>query len=115
MTKYFGHCHCNAVQFELESELNTPMQCNCSLCIRRGTTIHMDDIKSFKLLKGQDNLTRYGSKPISDHYFCKTCGISTFTYLKDQGNVVGVSVNIACLDGVDTTQMKPIMVDGKNF
>jgi len=91
------------------------MQCDRSYCIRRATIFQMEPITNFKLIKGQDELTRYGSKEISDHFFCKTCGISTFTYLKDQGNVVGVSVNIACLVGVDTTQMKPIMVDGKSF
>lgn len=115
MTTYQGHCHCGAVQFELESELNLPMQCDCSYCIRRATIFQMEPITNFKLIRGQENLTRYGSKEISDHFFCKTCGISTFTYLKDKGKVVGAVVNLACLDGVDTTQMKPMMVDGKNI
>jgi len=115
MKKYHGHCHCGAVQFELDSELNLPMQCDCSYCTRRATIFQMEPITNFQLLKGRDEMTRYGSKEISDHFFCKTCGISTFTYLKDKGAVVGAVVNLACLDGTDTARMKPMMVDGKNL
>ena len=115
MNKYLGHCHCNAVQFEFESELNLPMQCDCSYCIRRNTVFQLEPIAHFKLLKGVDDMTRYGSKAISDHFFCKTCGISTFTYLKENGKIVGAAANLACLDGVDITQMKPLMVDGRNI
>ena len=115
MQTYQGHCHCGAVHFEFESSLNLPMQCDCSYCIRRATTFQMEPIANFKLLKGMDGLTRYGSKSISDHFFCKVCGISTFTYLKEAGKVIGAVVNLACLDGVDTTQMKPLIVDGRNI
>ena len=34
--KYRGSCHCGKIAFEVEGTLEQVMECNCSLCSRRG-------------------------------------------------------------------------------
>jgi hypothetical protein len=33
---YSGSCHCGAIAFEVEAEITQAMDCNCSMCRRRG-------------------------------------------------------------------------------
>ena len=33
---YRGGCHCGAVQYELTADLSGAMECNCSICAKRG-------------------------------------------------------------------------------
>ncbi len=37
---YQGACHCGRVTFELQARLETVIDCNCSLCRRRGALWH---------------------------------------------------------------------------
>ena len=34
--KYEGSCHCGNVAFEVEGEFDSGLDCNCSMCRRRG-------------------------------------------------------------------------------
>ena len=54
MTTHQGHCHCGAVRFEMDSTVDSALQCNCSFCIRRGTTIHRVPADKFRLLAGEE-------------------------------------------------------------
>ena len=41
MTRYYtGSCHCNAVEFEVDTDLTTGLQCDCSLCKRKNIVMH---------------------------------------------------------------------------
>lgn len=33
---YKGSCHCGAVAFEVEGEIGQVIDCNCSICSRKG-------------------------------------------------------------------------------
>ena len=33
---YRGSCHCGTIAYEVEGDLDQVIQCNCSLCSRRG-------------------------------------------------------------------------------
>lgn len=35
--KYRGSCHCGAVAFEVEGEIQSVLSCNCSICRRKGS------------------------------------------------------------------------------
>ncbi|MGI9200222.1 MAG: GFA family protein [Woeseiaceae bacterium] len=114
MKKYDGACHCKKVQFEVETDLSDPVHCNCSFCVRRGALLQRVPADDFSLLKGEDSLTRYGERSFSDHFFCNHCGVHVFTRLvrKGEQNVV---VNLACLDGLDTSTIEPRIFDGANL
>jgi hypothetical protein len=51
-----GSCHCKAIEFEIESDLDKIMQCNCSICIRKNAKMIMVPKDNFKLLKGESDL-----------------------------------------------------------
>ncbi len=33
---YQGACHCGKIGFEVEGEIGELMECNCSICLKRG-------------------------------------------------------------------------------
>ncbi|MEK7567994.1 MAG: hypothetical protein AAB513_03695 [Patescibacteria group bacterium] len=59
MKKYTGGCHCGAVPYEVETDLEKIISCNCSHCEKKGLLLVFVDKDKFKLLKGEDNLTEY--------------------------------------------------------
>jgi hypothetical protein len=113
---YKGSCHCGRVRFKARIEIKRVVECNCSICTKKGALHHRAAPESFKLLSGQDALSLYqfGSK-IAKHYFCKYCGIHAFSRPRAAPEMF--SVNVRCLDdfakifaGVETAKF-----DGRNW
>ena len=114
MNKFSGSCHCQKVQFEVETDLSGPVRCNCTFCVKRGAILQRVSGEAFTLLTGEDDLTQYGSRSFSDHFFCKHCGVFPFTRSTRRG-YDEVVVNLTCLQGVDTASMQPRLFDGANL
>lgn len=99
MSTHHGSCHCGAVRYEVETDLEGAITCNCTHCSRKGFILVFVDADKFKLLSGADAQTEYqfGKKQIR-HLFCKTCGVQSYaegiTFPK-------IAINIRCLEGVD--------------
>ena len=73
-----GSCHCKAIEFEIESDLDKIMQCNCSICIRKNAKMIMVPKNNFKLTKGDADISTYQfNLNLAEHFFCKHCGIYT--------------------------------------
>lgn len=114
---YLGSCHCGAVKFEAEIDLAEPTyRCNCSICSRTRFWPAIVQPASFKLLAGEDNLTRYLFNTMqNEHWFCRTCGVRPygFGHLPDGSRIYGV--NIGCLEGVSPEALATapvVYVDG---
>lgn len=114
-TSHKGGCHCGAVRYRVDLDLTKPViQCNCSICSRTGTLLAFVPESSFKLEKGEQNLTDYQfNKQVIHHLFCKTCGVRSF------GRGVGpqgpmVAINTRCLDDVDANTLNIQHFDGKS-
>ena len=116
MKTYTGHCHCGAVTFEAEVDLEKPViSCNCSLCSMRGWMLTFIPATQFKLLSGEDNLTeyRFGKEHIK-HLFCSTCGVQCFG--RGEGpNGPTVALNILTLEGVDQDSLTINKFNGKDL
>ncbi len=97
MRMYYGNCHCGQVRFEIETDLSTATQCNCSVCTKKGALHHRVPPKRFRLLSGQESLALYqfGSKT-AKHWFCKVCGIHLFS--NPRAAPEQYSINVRCLD-----------------
>jgi hypothetical protein len=117
MRKYAGSCHCGAVAFEIETELDQVNVCNCSICTRRNAVMHRVPPERFRILRGEDMLTLYTfNTGTAQHYFCRNCGI--YTFHKPRSAPDQYTVNVFCLEGVDKDVVAGLAVnrfDGRAF
>ena len=113
---YTGSCHCGAVRFEADLDLDGAMTCNCSRCQRLASVLSFTPAAKFTLLSGADNLQEYlFNTHRIEHQFCKTCGIQSFSYGKGPDGAAVVAVNANCLDGIDPRSLPVTHVDGASF
>ena len=113
---YRGSCHCGAVRFEIESEVNRASECNCSICSKKGALHHRVPPERFRLLAGEEALSLYqfGTRT-ARHWFCRHCGMHPFSNPRLAPEQY--SINIRCLDDFD--QLLPgieiTRFDGQNW
>ena len=108
-------CHCGAVVVEVEApEDIEAYECNCSLCERVGYLHLIVPAHRFRLVQGQEVLTKYTfNTGVAQHLFCKVCGVKPF-YVP-RSNPDGFSVNVRCMDRSRIRSLKVLPFDGKNW
>jgi hypothetical protein len=73
-----GGCHCGRVRFRITADLAV-IDCNCSICIKKGILHLIVPPERFELISGKDDLTTYEfNTKTAKHTFCKHCGIHPF-------------------------------------
>ncbi len=110
-----GSCHCGAIKFSFEAEPFTKgVRCTCSFCAKRGTMVSPVPGDKFKIEAQEGALACYQwGKMQAKHYFCKHCGISTFSETtRRPGQYI---VNLGCVEGVDTFALETVIFDGKHL
>ena len=114
MATYEGGCHCGAVRFRVEVERHEALDCNCSICWKKGFLHLVVAGPRFTLLSGEDALATYTfNTGIAKHRFCKTCGMHPFYTPRSHPD--GVDVNLRCLDGDAWLRFSVRSFDGRNF
>lgn len=111
-----GACHCGAVRFHLrlDTGLQHPVRCSCSLCRMRGAVMIRVPRDALTLTAGAEYLSEYrfhtgGAR----HFFCATCGI--YTHHQRRFDPGQYAVNAACLDGITPFDFPAVPVlDGAN-
>ena len=113
---YTGGCHCGRVSYRAAADLRQVLDCNCSICEKRGTLWAFVKAPQFELLKGADALTDYQfAKKTIHHRFCQSCGVGSYSQGLAPNGEETFAVNVRCLDGVDVTALKPVPFDGKSL
>lgn len=109
-----GSCHCGKILFEYPSAPIAALECNCSLCRRKGAIWQAVDNEHFKIIADQEDLGLYqfGTKT-AKHFFCKTCGVSTFSNPRLAPDKW--AVNLRCVDDVDLGAVQVLPFDGRNW
>jgi hypothetical protein len=109
---YHGSCHCGAVRFEADLDLESgSFRCNCSICRRTRFWAAVAKPEGFRLLAGQGELTEYRfNTRKNQHFFCRRCGVRAFGVGNDTpiGKMVGVS--IGCLEGVSEEMLSKVPI-----
>lgn len=104
MKTYHGSCHCGAVRFECELDLDQgTSRCNCSVCAKGRFWKAIVMAKAFRLRQGADVLSDYHfGRHAIHHLFCRQCGVKPFgrANMAELGGEF-YAVNLACLDASD--------------
>ena len=114
MTTHAGSCHCGRIAFTLEGDIGQVIDCNCSMCRRRGGLLAFFRRSAMTLSTPERDIATYTfNKHLIRHHFCPTCGIAPFGEGKDpKTGDATVAINVRCLDGVDLAALEVIPYDG---
>lgn len=117
MKTYKGGCHCGRVTFEFDAEQVTEaMNCNCSICTKRGLLLTFIPEDQFRILSGEEVLKDYQFyKRVIHHYFCPTCGVESFGMGIGPDGATMAAVNVRCVDGIEVSDLKMIPFDGRSM
>ena len=95
-------------------DLDETVDCNCSMCTKKGFLHLIVARERFELLAGRDDLTTYRfNTGVAQHTFCRHCGIYAFYVPRSDPDKV--DVNARCLDGVDPRTLAASTFDGRNW
>lgn len=109
-----GSCHCGAVSFRVKVSKYEALDCNCSICQKKGILHLIVPPEDFELLQGEENLSTYTfNTGIAKHHFCKICGIHPFYRPRSHPN--DYDVNVRCLDGNAMEKFTIVPFDGKHW
>ncbi|MCU0518314.1 MAG: GFA family protein [Oscillatoria sp. Prado101] len=109
-----GGCHCGAVRFQVIVDQYKAVECNCSICTKKGFLHLIVPAERFTLLQGEDVLTTYTfNTGTAKHMFCRICGIHSF--YRPRSHPDGYSVNVRCLDSDLLSRFRIAPFDGANW
>jgi hypothetical protein len=109
-----GGCHCRRVRFRVRVEKLEALDCNCSICSKKGF-LHLIVTKdAFELLSGASDLSTYTfNTGVAKHTFCRVCGIHAFYTPRSHPD--GVDVNVRCLDDNAVARFTVEKFDGAHW
>ena len=108
-----GGCHCGGVRFRVRLWSTSALECNCSICRKKGFINLIVAAEDFELLQGEELLSSYRfNTKVAEHRFCKVCGIHPFS--RPRSHPGSFDVNARCLDdGYEFLSIEPF--DGENW
>ncbi|HGG57369.1 MAG TPA: GFA family protein [Nannocystis exedens] len=115
-TSYTGGCHCGAVRYTVRTSLEGVIACNCSICSKAGWLLTFVPETAFTLETGDDALRDYQfAKKQIHHLFCRHCGVRSFGWGHAPDGHKMYSINVRCLEGVDTAVLPVQEYDGASL
>ena len=116
MTAHSGGCHCGKIACEFDGEIGAVLDCNCSLCQKRGGLLHFIPASAFTLKTPREDLGTYTfNKHKLSHHFCPACGVSPFTEGTDPKGNAMVAINMRCVDGIDPRALDTKFFNGRDL
>jgi hypothetical protein len=100
VTTYSGSCHCGAVRFRVEADIDELTTCDCSLCTRKNAVMAKVHERALTITAGEEILSQYEwNTKRAKHYFCSRCGVYTFHRKRAAPDHFGI--NVFCLAEFD--------------
>ena len=117
MATHEGSCHCGRIAFSLEGDVTEAIDCNCSMCRRRGGLLAFFPREALTLSTPEGALGTYTfNKHALQHHFCPACGIAPFSEgVNPKTGAKTAAVNVRCLPDVDLSALQVTRVDGASY
>jgi hypothetical protein len=116
MALHKGSCHCGKVAYEVETDLEQVIECNCSICSRKGHLLTFVPRVALTVIQGEEHLSTYTFNTHTiRHRFCATCGSAPFGEGRKPTGDAMAAINIRCLEDVDLSHIEVTPVDGRSF
>jgi hypothetical protein len=113
---YTGGCHCGRIAYRVEGEIDQVIDCNCSMCRKRGGLLWFVPRDALHLTgEAQASATYTFNTHKIQHHFCTRCGIAPYSEGQNPDGSAVACINVRCLDGVDLKSLKIVQVDGSRF
>lgn len=113
---YLGSCHCGHTGFEVEGDIDHLVECNCSICSKRGSLLWFVPRRRLRLLTPEQELSTYTFHTHKiRHRFCAHCGIHTYGEGTVASGEAMAAINARCLEGVDLSQIPIRRFDGRSL
>lgn len=113
--KYQGGCHCGNISFEVEGDIDSVLECNCSICSKRGYLLWFAPRDRITLKNSPDNMATYSfNKKVIRHNFCPRCGCAPLGFGADEKGNEMASVNVRCLENFDLSSVTINHYDGRS-
>lgn len=106
-----GGCHCGAIRFEVRGELRDVLDCNCTVCTKKGFLHWIVEPERFRLVQGAPTTYTFGTHT-AKHTFCGRCGMHPFYTPRSHPD--HVDVNVRCLDDVDLRAIHAQRFEGRD-
>jgi hypothetical protein len=111
---YEGGCHCGRVRFRVSVDAREALECNCSVCTKKGFLHLIVPEDRFTLLAGEGDLTVYTfNTGTAKHMFCRVCGVHAF--YRPRSHPDAWDVNVRCLDGDSPASFRVTPFDGRDW
>jgi hypothetical protein len=113
---YEGGCHCGAVRFRVDADLDAAvvLDCSCSICRKKGFLHLIVQSEHFSLLRGAGALATYTfGTQTARHHFCRTCGVHPF--YRPRSHPDAYDVNVRCLDDDVVDRVTIEAFDGRRW
>ncbi len=110
-----GSCHCGRIAFEVEGAPEQVIECNCSICRRKGAKMWFVPRAQLHLKTPEADMATYTFNAHRiRHRFCPVCGIHVFGEAEKDG-VPMAAINVRCLEDVDFDALPVRHFDGKSL
>jgi hypothetical protein len=111
---FTGGCHCGRVRFRVRTASLEAIDCNCSICTKKGFLHLIVTKEAFELYSGEDDLTTYTfNTGVAKHTFCRVCGIHAFYTPRSHPD--SVDVNVRSLDDEAMSRFTVTPFDGAEW
>ena len=111
-----GSCHCGRIAYSLDAEPIEAIECNCSICRRRGSVLAAFTPDKFHLETSRDDIAVYTfGRQVIRHQFCKMCGCAPFAEGTGPDGEAMVAVNLRCAENLDLSTLKISQFDGASL
>ncbi|GAB5541148.1 MAG: GFA family protein [Sandaracinaceae bacterium] len=106
-----GGCHCGAVRLRVVARALEALDCNCSICFKKGFLHLIVPREDFTLLTDEAALAeyRFGTRT-ARHLFCRRCGVHPFYIPRSHPD--RVDVNVRCLEPPALDRFTVVPFDG---